>query len=215
MWLFPCCASRKTRFRSIAGPVIRDLKEKKKIVEQEGNRHANESVQQKRDAVRFFNENEMFRAQIKAVEAIRTEEMAQRYFTIYKIVDDKLRQVETLWSHHDLIDNMDSTASQLQQLGVIQRAEQEGDDEIPSLETRIDSSNKMLSDFTSLVQRMEDEIQRVPINASQNVDDVLKKVQLWSMGKVQPVINRDKNLSPDALAMLSSSSDEEITPSHP
>jgi hypothetical protein len=215
MWLLPCCASRKTRFRSIAGPVIRDLKEKKKIVEQEGNRHANESVQQKRDAVRFFNENEMFRAQIKAVEAIRTEEMAQRYFTIYKIVDDKLRQVETLWSHHDLIDNMDSTASQLQQLGVIQRAEQEGDDEIPSLETRIDSSNKMLSDFTSLVQRMEDEIQRVPINASQNVDDVLKKVQLWSMGKVQPVINRDKNLSPDALAMLSSSSDEEITPSHP
>jgi hypothetical protein len=195
--------------------VIRDLKEKKKIVEQEGNRHANESVQQKRDAVRFFNENEMFRAQIKAVEAIRTEEMAQRYFTIYKIVDDKLRQVETLWSHHDLIDNMDSTASQLQQLGVIQRAEQEGDDEIPSLETRIDTSNKMLSDFTSLVQRMEDEIQRVPINASQNVDDVLKKVQLWSMGKVQPVINRDKNLSPDALAMLSSSSDEEITPSHP
>jgi hypothetical protein len=195
--------------------VIRDLKEKKKIVEQEGNRHANESVQQKRDAVRFFNENEMFRAQIKAVEAIRTEEMAQRYFTIYKIVDDKLRQVETLWSHHDLIDNMDSTASQLQQLGVIQRAEQEGDDEIPSLETRIDSSNKMLSDFTSLVQRMEDEIQRVPINASQNVDDVLKRVQLWSMGKVQPVINRDKNLSPNALAMMSSSDEEEITPSRP
>jgi hypothetical protein len=215
MWLFPCCTSRKTRFRSIAGPVIRDLKEKKKIVEQEGNRHANESVQQKRDAVRFFNENEMFRAQIKAVEAIRTEEMAQRYFTIYKIVDDKLRQVETLWSHHDLIDNMDSTASQLQQLGVIQRAEQEGDDEIPSLETRIDSSNKMLSDFTSLVQRMEDEIQRVPINASQNVEDVLKKVQLWSMGKVQPVINRDKNLSPNALAMMSSSDEEGITPNHP
>jgi hypothetical protein len=189
--------------------VIRDLKEKKKIVEQEGNRHANESVQQKKDAVRFFNENEMFRAQIKAVEAIRTEEMAQRYFTIYKIIDDKLRQVETLWSHHDLIDNMDSTASQLQQLGVIQRAEQEGDDEIPSLETRIDSSNKMLSDFTSLVQRMEDEIQRVPINASQNVEDVLKNVQLWSMGKVQPVINRDKNLSPNSLAMMASSSEEE------
>lgn len=197
-WTWSCCATKRSRFKSIAEPALKDLHKRKTFVLNEGQKYSNWSVQQKREAVTYYSENNNFAAEAKAIEALRNEKMAQRYMKILKIIDAKINQVEQLWAQHDLVDNAGASAQQLERIGLVQRDELDGTEEFPSIDDRINAVNKTEKDFTKLVEEMDQEIQKVQIENIQEDVDVFRQIQTWNLGTLQPKI---KELTPNQLVM--------------
>lgn len=199
MWMF-CCGTRRSRFKSIAEPALKDLHKRKLFVLNEGQKYSDWSVQQKKEAVSYYSQNNNFAAEAKAIEALRNDKMAQRYMKILKIIDAKINQVEQLWAQHDLVDNAGASAQQLEKIGLVQRDELDGTDEFPSVDARIDAVNKTEKDFTKLVEEMDEEIQKVQIENIQDDVDVFRQIQTWNLGKYD---NQIKELTPNQLVMTS------------
>lgn len=200
MWLF-CCGTRRSRFKSIAEPALKDLHTRKLFVLNEGQKYSDLSSKQKIEAVKYYTQNNNFAAEARGIEALRNEKMAQRYMTILKIIDAKINQVEQLWAQHDLVDNAGASAQQLEKIGVVQRDEMAGTDEFLSIDARIEAVNKTERDFSKIVEEMDQEIQKVQVENIQDEKDVFRQIQEWNLGKFEPKI---KDMTPNQLTMVSS-----------
>jgi putative lipase involved disintegration of autophagic bodies len=199
--MFGCCSSRRTRFRSLADPVLKELHKRKEFLTSEGRKYSTLSVAKKKEAAEHFRDKDEFMAEAKAIEAIRNDQIASSYMKILKIIDSKIKAVQQLWSDHDLIDNVTSTADHLQSLGLIQKDEMTGTEQFPSIDDRIKAANKTEQDFKVLIADMNDEIKKVSMTGVEEIGDVFSQIQRWSLGELQSP-RQMKEMTPAELEMV-------------
>ena len=201
MWWCFCLGPRTSRFRSVAQPTLNRLQKAAATWKTTGQTYARVALEKKREAATYYRQGDDYMARATAMEAVTHEKMAMRYLEMVQTAQGRIEQVHQLWATHDKLDDAGATAEDLRSLGVVQKDELEGTDKVLSIEARIDAANKMVDNFSQLVQETDCEIRKVSTGVcDDNADDLLKQVQRWASGQFNSP-EQMRNMAPAELEM--------------
>jgi hypothetical protein len=190
MWL--CCApkDKTSRFRTLATPILAQFHSDSTFAFEEGQKYSNISTNQKSEAITFFEANNRFAYEARAIEALRNEAMAQTYLAKLKVISRNIERVQKMWAHNDFMESAEKGAMQMKKIGAVQMDEMHGSEETLSGQEKIEQINAIEEQLMKISREMDEELESVKFDSSFETVDVRKTILEW---KLQKGATKEKN----------------------
>jgi hypothetical protein len=205
MFFFCCSPRRPTRFQSVAELNLKTLQAEHDTFRNKGRIYAAVALAKKREAAEYYRQGNTFEALATAMEAKTHEEMAMRFLHIVEKAQYTIREVNRQSADYDMLDSAATTAEVLSKLGSVQREGLDGTEEVPSIDVRIEATNRIVDDFKRLVAQTDVEMKKVVLGTGNEngveEDDLLTEIQRWGLGQLQSPQPTARDLTPDQLEM--------------
>ena len=194
MWGWLCCGSwcgrTDSRFRTRAMPVMDGLQTKIDFYANEARNYEVTATGYRKEAVQFHNKDNTAFAHTRAIQALSAQVAAERYLNIVRLLNNMLERIRTMWIQHDAVEDFSTNSAKLEELGVVQKREMEGDEELVSLPSRIATANELHQNFETLVSQMHTEVAKMEgmgTAEEKSPDDIDQWIQRW---KIRPQVER-------------------------
>ena len=200
--LWFCCGGRQpNRYQHHAEQTLKRLQISHDAQRAKGRVYAAVALAKKREAAEHYRQGNTYEAMATAMEARTHEEMAMRFLKMVESTQGTIREINRQWAAFEKLDSATATAQDFAKLGIVQKRELDGTDELPSLDARIDAANKMLDDFKRLVEETDTQMKEVVTGSGgDDNEDLLREIQRWGLGQLQGP-PEPRNLTPDQLEM--------------
>lgn len=223
--IFSCSSgSKSSRFKSKAAPVLARLTDQRAKFTADGRACSDAALGFRRDAIRYYDQDNIFDAKLSALKALEHEAMASRYLRIIESIMATMGQINRLGQQYDASENYELTAHELKRLGIIKKDydksnEKTGEDgSLLTEKERMELASQAVQEFDTLVSAMNEKIIEIQgseidskslLQGETNSGSVETLIQKWKFHRNEYVPFVPKPATPANMAMLESSSEED------